>query len=56
MLTHFARGITKAAFSAGQTCRGALVFGQRAYHEKVNALDLKFWSIGYFYLLSIDLV
>jgi len=35
MLAHFARGIARAASSAGQTSRGGLVSGQRAYHEKV---------------------
>lgn len=35
MLAHFARGVARAASSAGQTSRGALVSGQRAYHEKV---------------------
>jgi len=35
MLAQFARGIARATSSAGQTSRGALVSGQRAYHEKV---------------------
>jgi len=35
MLAHFARGIARGASSAGQTSRGALVSGQRFYHEKV---------------------
>jgi len=35
MLAHIAKGIARAASSAGQGSRGAFVFGQRAYHEKV---------------------
>lgn len=35
MLAHVAKGIARAANSA-PAARGALVFGQRTYHEKVT--------------------
>jgi Fe-S cluster assembly scaffold IscU len=35
MLAHVAKGIARAATSAGQASRGAVVLGRRAYHEKV---------------------
>ena len=51
MLAHVARGIARAAASAGQNSRGAVVFGQRAYHEKVflGLLDflIELW-LGWF--------
>jgi Fe-S cluster assembly scaffold IscU len=35
MLAQIAKGVARAASSAGPISRGALVSGQRAYHEKV---------------------